>query len=107
MVKIFRRPPSGDELSFVKDGLIFLRGGAPRAIVATSSLNFDGLAPEQQVRSVQAFRDLLHAQSGPMQLYLRVGRVPAADPTEPQAATFRDNRAYLAALTRSFINTHL
>src|SRR5207245_4383863 len=77
MVKLFRRPTFGDEVSAVQDGVIRLRGGAPRAIVATSSLNFDGLAPEQQVRSVQAFRDLLHAQRRPLQLYLRVGRVPA------------------------------
>src|SRR6266699_891323 len=107
MVKLFRRPTFGDEVSAVQDGIIRLRGGAPRVIVATSSLNFEGMAPEQQSRTIQAFRDLLHAQSGPLQLYLRVRRVPAADPTEPDAPAFRDPRAYLAALTRSFINTHL
>ena len=107
MVKLFRRPTFGDEVSAVQDGVIRLRGGAPRVIVATSSLNFEGMAPEQQSRTIQAFRDLLHAQSGPLQLYLRVRRVPAADPTEPDAPAFRDPRAYLAALTRSFINTHL
>ncbi|TME23495.1 MAG: hypothetical protein E6I75_29380 [Chloroflexi bacterium] len=107
MVKLFRRPTFGDEVSAVQDGVIRLRGGAPRVIVATSSLNFEGMAPEQQSRTIQAFRDLLHAQSGPLQLYLRVRRVRAADPTEPDAPAFRDPRAYLAALTRSFINTHL
>ena len=107
MVRLFRRPTFGDEVSAVQDGVIRLRGGAPRAIVATSSLNFQGMAPEQQSRSIQAFRDLLHAQSGPLQLYLRVRRVPAADATEPDGMAFTDRRAYLAALTRSFINTHL
>src|SRR5438445_6522895 len=107
MVKLFRRPTFGEEVSAVQDGVIRLRGGAPRVIVATSSLNFDGMAPEQQSRSIQAFRDLLHAQSGPLQLYLRVRRVPAADATEPDGMAFTDRRAYLAALTRSFINTHL
>ena len=107
MVKLFRRETFGDEISAVHDGLIELRGGAPRIIIGTSSLNFQGLAPEQQVRSVQAFRDLLHAQSGPFQLYLRIRRVPAGDATEPEAAAFADRPAYLAALTRSFINAHL
>src|SRR5437879_2760488 len=107
MVKLFRRPTFGDEVSTVVDGIVRLRGGAPRVIVATSSLNFEGMAPEQQSRTIQSFRDLLHAQSGPMQLYIRVRRIPAADPTEPDAPAFRDPRAYLAALTRSFINTHL
>jgi len=107
MVKLFRRPTFGNEVSAVQDGVIRLRGGAPRIIVGTSSLNFEGMAPEQQSRTIQAFRDLLHAQSGPMQLYLRVRRVPAADPTEPHPPDFRDPRAYLAALTRSFVNTHL
>ena len=91
----------------MQDGLIQLRGGAPRVIVATSSLNFQGLAPEQQLRSIQAFRDLLHAQSGPLQLYLRIRRVVAQDATEPDEAAFPDRRAYLGALTRSFINAHL
>src|SRR5438067_5418718 len=107
MVKLFRRPIFGDEVSAVQEGVIRLRGGAPRVIVGTSSLNFEGMAPEQQSRTIQAFRDLLHAQSGPMQLYLRVRRVPAADPAEPHPQDFRDPRAYLAALTRSFVNTHL
>jgi hypothetical protein len=76
-------------------------------IVGTSSLSFQGLAPEQQSRSTQAFRDLLHAQTGPLQLYLRVSRVAGEDATEPKAASFPDHRTYLAALTRSFINSHL
>jgi len=107
MVKIFRQPTFGGEVSAVRDGMIYLRSGAPRAIIGTSSLNFDGLAPEQQLRAVQAFRDLLHAQSGPLQLYLRIRRVPAGEPTEPNASTFADRPSYLAAMTRSFINAHL
>jgi hypothetical protein len=107
VVKLFRRPTFGDEVSAVQDGVIRLRGGAPRAIIATSSLNFQGMPPEQQSRAIQAFRDLLHGQSGPLQLYLRVRRVAADDATEPEAAAYSDRRAYLAALTRSFINTHL
>src|SRR5712691_3983091 len=107
MLKLFRRPTFGDEVSAVQDGVIRLRGGAPRVIVATSSLNFQGLAPEQQSRSIQAFRELLHAQSGPLQLYLRIRRVAAEDAVEPEAAAFPDQPAYLGALTKSFINAHL
>ena len=107
MARLFRRATFGDEISGIQDGLLRLRGGAPRLIVATSSLNFQGLAPEQQSRSIQAFRDLLHAQSGPLQLYLRIRRVAAGDAAEPNAATFPDQRGYLRALTRSFINAHL
>jgi hypothetical protein len=107
MVKLFRREAFGDEVSDVRDGLVRLRGGAPRAVIATSSLNFQGLAPDQQSRSVQAFRDLLHAQSGPLQLYLRIRRVPAGDVREPDRAAFTDESAYFGALTRSFINAHL
>jgi hypothetical protein len=76
-------------------------------IIRTSSLNFQGLAPEQQLRSVQAYRDLLHAQSGPLQLYFRIRRVAAGDSAEPDPKAFRERRAYLGALTRSFINDHL
>src|SRR6267154_4148426 len=100
MVKLFRRPTFGNEVSAVQDGVIQLRGGAPRVIVGTSSLNFEGLAPEQQSRSIQAFRDLLHAQSGPMQLYLRIRRVPAGDTREPERAAFADAPTYFGALTR-------
>src|SRR6202011_2932786 len=107
MVKIFRQATFGDEVSAVRGRMIHLRGGAPRAIIGTTSLNFDGLAPEQQLRAVQAFRDLLHSQSGPLQLYLRIRRVPAGDASEPAADAFADRRAYLAAMTRSFINAHL
>ena len=107
MAKLFRQQAFGDEVSEVQDGLVRLRGGAPRAIIATSSLNFQGLASEQQSRSVQAFRDLLHAQSGPLQLYLRIRRVPAGDARVPERAAFADAPAYFGALTRSFINTHL
>jgi uncharacterized protein DUF87 len=107
MVKLFRRPTFGNEVSSVQGGLIQLRGGAPRVIVRTSSLNFQGLAPEQQLRSVQAFRELLHAQSGPLQLYLGIRRVKAEDLAEPSEADFPDHATYLGALTRSFINSHL
>jgi hypothetical protein len=107
VIKRFRRPNFGDEVSDVQDGVIRLRGGAPRVIVGTSSLSFQGLAPEQQARSVLAFRELLHAQSGPLQLYLRIQRVAAEDSTEPDVRAFSDRRGYLAALTHSFINAHL
>jgi hypothetical protein len=70
-------------------------------------LNFQGLAPEQQLRSVQAFRDLLHAQSGPLQLYLRIRRVRTHDAAEPQQAAFPTYAGYLGALTRNFIDAHL
>jgi len=107
MVKMFRRRTFGDEVSSVRDGLIYLRGGAPRVIVSTSSLNFDGLAPEQQLRSIQAFRDLLHAQSGPLQFYLGIRRLTAEYTAEPDESAFPDKASYLRALTHSFINTHL
>jgi len=106
-VKLFHRAAFGDEVSGVHGGLLQLRGGAPRAVIVTSSLNFQGLAPEQQLRAVQAFRDLLHAQSGPLELYLRIRRVPAGDAREPDRAAFAEPPAYFAALTRSFINAHL
>src|SRR6202022_3736133 len=107
MIKLFRPAAFGDEVSDIQDGLVRLRGGAPRVVVSTSSLNFEGLAPEQQLRSVQAFRDLLHAQSGPLQLYLHIRRIPGGDAAEPDAAAFPNHAAYLGALTRSFINAHL
>ena len=107
MIGLFRRPSFGDEVSGVHGGLLHLRNGAPRSIISTSSLNFEGLATEQQLRSVQAFRDLLHAQSGPLQLYVRVRRVLAGDAGEPDAHTFPERQSYLAAMTRSFINAHL
>src|SRR5260370_41154148 len=107
MVKLFRREAFGEEVSDVRDGLVRVRGGAPRAIIATSSLNFQGLAPDQQSRPVQAFRDLLHAQSGPLQLYLRIRRGPAADVRQPARAGFTDESAYFGGLTRRFSNAHL
>ena len=107
MVRLFRRATFGDEVTSVRDGLLILRSGSPRAVIATSSLNFEGLAPEQQLRTIQAFRDLLHAQSGPLQVYVRVRRIAAGDPREPGPQEFSDRREYLGALTRSFINTHL
>jgi hypothetical protein len=107
VLKARRAAAFGEEVAGVDGGLIHLRNGAPRAVVATSSLNFQALAPEQQLRSVQAFRDLLHAQSGPFQLYLRIRRVTAGDPRDPEPGAYPDRRAYLAALTQSFINVHL
>jgi hypothetical protein len=50
---------------------------------------------------------LLHAQSGPFQLYVRIRRVLAGDAREPDRATFADTSAYFGALTQSFINAHL
>ena len=107
MGKLFRRADFGTEVSTTQGAVLTLASGAPRVIVATSSLNFDGLAPEQQLSATQAFRDLLNAQSGPFQLYLRVRRVPPEKADEPDPAHFDDRRDYLAALTRSFINAHL
>lgn len=107
MARLAHTDDFGREVSQVRDRLIVLASGAPRAIVATSSLNFDGLAPEQQLSAVQAFRDLLNGQSGPFQLYLRIRRLPAGSTTEPNVEEFPDRRQYLAALTRSFINAHL
>jgi hypothetical protein len=102
-----RAAPFGKEVAEIKDGLIRLRNGGLRIIVATSSLNFAGLAPEQQLRAIQAFRELLHGQSGPLQLYVRIRRLPAGDASEPAAERYPDRRAYLGALTKSFINAHL
>jgi len=107
VVGLFRRAGFGDEVSGVHDGLLHLRNGAPRSVIATSSLNFEGLATDQQLRSIHAFRDLLHAQSGPFQIYVRVRRIPAGDASEPEAKAFPEHRNYLAALTRSFVNSHL
>src|ERR1700694_1940028 len=107
VVSLFRRAAFGDELSGVQDGLIRLRGGAPGAVVATSSLNFQGLAPEQQSRAVQAFRDLLHAQSGPIQLYLRIRRVRGGEAGDTQRRTTRHAAPCVGPLTRSFINAPL
>lgn len=107
MVKLFRRAGFGDEVSSIRDGVLILQSGAPRIVISTSSLNFDGLAPEQQLRAAQAFRDLLHAQSGPLQLYLRVRRIPAGLAEDPDPKAFGNARDHLAAMTASFINAHL
>lgn len=107
MRRLFHNAGFGGEVTAIRDGLLVLRNGLVRAVIATTSLNFDDLAPEQQLRAVSAFRDLLHAQSGPLQLYLRVRRVPASDADEPDPSRFVDRRDYLAALTRSFIDAHL
>lgn len=97
----------GSEISQIRDGVVSLQNGSQRVVVATSSLNFAGLAAEQQLRAVQAYRELLHAQSGPLQLYVRVRRVLASNTGEPAAEEFKDRRDYLRALTNSFINAHL
>ncbi|GAC1481842.1 MAG: hypothetical protein PVSMB9_07310 [Candidatus Dormibacteria bacterium] len=97
----------GDEVTAIRDGQLHLQNGGLRVIVKTSSLNFGGLAPEQQLRAVQTFRDLLQGQSGPLELYFRVRRVLAEDAVEPRAEAYPDRRAYLGALTKSFINAHL
>jgi hypothetical protein len=107
VAKLFRRAEFGTEVASTRGAVLTLASGAPRVIVATSSLNFDGLAPEQQLSATQAFRDLLNAQSGPFQLYLRIRRVPPGKVDEPDPARFGDRREYLAALTQSFINAHL
>ena len=107
MLKVPRVAGVGEEVTSVEGGLLQLKNGALRAVIATSSLNFQALAPEQQLRSVQAFRELLHAQSGPFELYLRIRRVVGGDTTDPDPARYPDRRLYLAALTRSFINLHL
>jgi len=99
--------PFGEEIAAIEHGLIRLRSGGLRAVVATTSLNFVSLPPEQQVRTVLAFRDLLQAEGGPLQLYVRSRRIPAGDPSEPDPAAFRDQRSYLAAMTQSFITAHL
>jgi uncharacterized protein DUF87 len=106
-VRLAQSSAFGEEVSRINAGLLHLRNGAPRAIIRTSSLNFKGIAPEQQLRTVQSFRDLLHAQSGPLQLYVRMRRVEPGDAGEPDEKSFNDHRAYLRALTASFINAHL
>jgi hypothetical protein len=107
VASLVRRSSPGDEVSEFRQGLLYLRNGAPRAVIRTSSLNFAGMASDQQLRSVQAFRDLLHAMNGPLEIYIRVSRVAAGDAREPDLAAFPDRRSYLAALTRSFVNAHL
>ena len=94
-------------MASARQGLLILQGGAPRAIIRTSSLNFAGLAPEQQTRSIQAFRDLLNSQSGPLQIYLRVHRLQPGEAVEPDRSCFSSEADYLAAMTRSFVDTHL
>ncbi len=108
MLRLGRRvPPFGDEVAGIERGFIRLRGGGLRAVLQTSSLSFASAAPEHQLRAVRAFRELLHAQSGPFQIYVRNRRVPAGDASEPERARYPDLRSYRAALTRSFIATHL
>jgi len=79
----FGGPTFGEEVAAVEDGVIRLRGGAPRAIVATSSLNFGAWrwsnSPARSRPSGTSCMDRV----GPMQLYLRIHRVPAADRPSP------------------------
>ena len=99
-----------DEIVGFEKDLIHLHDGSVRAVVATSSLNFNAMAPEQQARTIRAYRDLLHADSGPLQIYVRVQRLRpdrAAPDDEPEPTEFGNRREYLAALTASFIGTHL
>src|SRR5712692_9494440 len=95
-----RGPVFGDEILSFDQDLIHLRDGSVRAIVATSSLSFHAMAPEQQSRTIQAFRDLLHAETGPLQLYVRVRRVRpatnATDEAEPDPSRYPNRRDYLA-----------
>ncbi|HEY9287755.1 MAG TPA: DUF87 domain-containing protein [Candidatus Dormibacteraeota bacterium] len=107
MPPLLNRSPFGSEVSAIRGSTLLLETGAPRAIIATSSLNFSGLAPEQQLAAEQGFRDLVNGQSGPFQLYLRIRRRRGGTPDEPLEQAFPNQRDYLAALTRSFINTHL
>lgn len=105
-----RRPQLGEEIVGFENDLIHLRDGSVRAVLATSSLNFSAMAAEQQARTVRAFRDLLHADSGPLQIYVRVQRTrpdPDAPEEEPEPSAFASRRDYLSALTSSFVRTHL
>ena len=106
-MKTSRYARLGDAVTSIRDGQVHLQNGGLRVLVRTSSLNFGGLAPEEQLRAVQTFKDLLQGQSGPLELYIRVRRVLAEDPCEPSAESYPDRRAYLGALTKSFINAHL
>jgi hypothetical protein len=106
-----RRSPGsalGDEVAAIHDGVVRLRRGGWRMVLASSSLNFLALAEDQQTRTVQAFRDLLHAQTGPLQLYLRIRRIAAGPaPDDPQPQDFDNRPDYFRALTESFIDSHL
>src|SRR5207245_3425259 len=93
-----RWPPFGEEIVGFDKALIHLRDGSLRAVLATSSLNFSAMAPEQQARTVRAFRDLLHAESGPLQIYVRIQRLrpdPAAPEEDPEPSGFASRREYL------------
>jgi hypothetical protein len=106
-----RRPPApslGDEVAAIHDGVVRLRRGGWRMVVASSSLNFLALAEDQQARTVQAFRDLLHGQPGPLQLYLRIRRIePGGASDDPQPDDFDNRPDYYRALTDSFVDSHL
>ncbi len=104
-----RRPSAhfDQEIESIENDAFRLRSGALRVVVRTSSLSLQNASTEQQARTVQAFRELLQAQTGPFQLYLRSRRTAPGDTAEPDPRLFPEKRQYLAALTRSFIATHL
>ncbi len=97
----------GQEVGSIEKDAFRLRSGALRVVVRTSSLSFQNASSEQQARTVHAFRELLQAQTGPFQLYLRSRRTVPGDTAEPDPRQFPDKRHYLSALTRSFVATHL
>ncbi len=96
-----------DEVAAVESGLFRLRRGGLRAIVDTGSLNFHTASPEHQQRTIRAFRDLLHAQNGPVQLHIRSERVQPAAVIHKDREEFPDERTYLRYLTDEFIASHL
>jgi hypothetical protein len=96
-----------DEVMVAKNGLFHLRRGGIRAVVHTGSLNFCSASAEQQQRTIRGFRDLLHAQNGPLQLCIRSERVPPMSVPHRDRDEFADDRAYLRGLTDEFIASHL
>jgi len=108
MLGLGRSPAHFDqEIASIENDAFRLRSGALRVVVRTSSLSYQNASPEQQARTVHGFRELLQAQTGPFQLYLRSRRKVPGDTAEPDPRQFPDKRNYLSALTRSFIATHL
>jgi uncharacterized protein DUF87 len=70
-------------------------------------LNFQAASLEQQQRMIRAFRDLLHAQNGPVQLHIRSERVQPATVAHRDRQEFPDEPTYLRYLTDEFIASHL
>jgi len=96
-----------DEVAAVEGGVFRLRRGGIRAIVQTGSLNFQAASLEQQQRTIRAFRELLHAQNGPLQLSIRSHRIPPDAISQKDRAEFADQREYFRNLTDQFIASHL